>query len=180
MALLTPEEMEGISPQDSIIVPPAEVASAKTRQEQEEIKPESLESKAVSYSYSRPYVQQAPGDNSNSDCEIRIEEVKLGISETEIRMSLKGCFQIDLFGPDNTRYAFYLRDPSRREYKLRRFRDIASGREIQVGSQKTFSMYFDPLPRDTRIFDLMEGHVQHAQNRNWWNFKGVELKHQKQ
>jgi len=108
---------------------------------------------------------------------LSITRVVLRASETAISFRLsKGNttgYQFSIYGPGNAN-AFFIKCNGV-SYKLRRGSGVSFTEGQTLSSDRNFTLYFDPLPMSTRLFDLSEGSNQLDETQQYWNFKGVRL-----
>jgi serine/threonine protein kinase len=131
------------------------------------------ESRPPSQVYLSPHIMSQPSDKNPGLDSIMITEVRTNQNDTRITMYIQGSGTINLFGPGSEQ-AFFIRADGV-DYGLKRLEGCeAFGEEIDASSGLTLELFFDPLPRDVRSFDLLEGKTT-VENRRHWNFRGIQL-----
>jgi serine/threonine protein kinase len=111
---------------------------------------------------------------------IQIARVELTATETKVSCYIPYVNEkqmINLFSSANPESAFYLRGSDRKKYELKGVNGISFGEHIKVpqGGLR-FTLFFTPLPLETKQFDMREGMDQKMENSSYWNFIGIQLK----
>lgn len=127
------------------------------------------------YYFTKFYVQNDPADSQGA-CKASLKSVHLKDNVTEVVLHLKNCGIINLFPPGASN-AFFIKAEGK-EYLLTGVdKSIRAGSEVDVGSDKSFSLFFEPIPRHIRRFDMLEGKDKIAEGRHsFWHFEGIVLK----
>ena len=132
------------------------------------------EAQEAPYTFIKPYVRKQPNDNSQQTCKLTMERVCLKKEATEVTISLKDCGKVDIFGP-RSEHSFYIKCGDA-NYSLVKVEGARTGEGIVIEGNRTVNFHFEPLPKTTKTFDLLEGRRE-TEGRVFWHFKGVELKH---
>jgi serine/threonine protein kinase len=131
----------------------------------------------VPVSNSKVFTNPSSNETPNG---IQIARVELTATETKVSCYIPYTDEkqkINLFSSANPESAFYLRGSDRKKYELKGVNGISFGEHIKVpqGGLK-FSLFFAPLPLETKQFDMREGMDQTMTNSSYWNFIGIQLK----
>lgn len=135
------------------------------------------QSPPVPVSNSKVFTNPSSNETPNG---IQIARVELTATETKVSCYIPYTDEkqkINLFSSANPESAFYLRGSDRKKYELKGINGISFGEHIKVPSGGLrFSLFFVPLPLETKQFDMREGMDQTMTNSSYWNFIGIQLK----
>lgn len=120
------------------------------------------------------YIQEEPSDFKNS-CAVKIESIHLRIDITEVILHMIDCGKVNLYPPGASN-AFFIKAEGK-EYLLKGVSEnIRTGINIDVGSEKKISLFFEALPQDIKELDMLEGKDKTTEgSHDIWHFKGIKL-----